>query len=176
MFREFHDHIRQLYKDATHVTYAYRIQDKTGFHCKASDDGEPSGTAGRPILNHLEGRDLLNCAIFVVRYFGGTKLGAGGLVRAYGAAARQALDEGEIIDHVPMETFQLTLSYDRKNQFDYQLNVAQGQLLEEQYGAEIQVSFSLPTHQRTAFFERLGLPLPDGADVDDSNQGKGNAY
>lgn len=73
--------LKQLHKKATHVCYAYRFV--SPFAEKAVDDGEPGGTAGRPILNVLQKKDLQDVLVVVVRYFGGVKLGAGGLVRAY---------------------------------------------------------------------------------------------
>lgn len=73
--------LRAQHKSATHICYAYSL--KSPFLEKAVDDGEPSGTAGRPILSVLQKRGAANVAVFVVRYFGGVKLGAGGLVRAY---------------------------------------------------------------------------------------------
>ena len=80
---------KKLYPAATHYCYAYRFQNLE----KCSDDGEPSGTAGRPILNVLEKQNRKNCMVVVVRYFGGIKLGAGGLVRAYTKAAAGVLGE-----------------------------------------------------------------------------------
>lgn len=77
--------LKSQHKKATHICYAYRLT--TPFAEKACDDGEPSGTAGRPILSVLQKRDVQNACIFVVRYFGGIKLGAGGLVRMYSKAA-----------------------------------------------------------------------------------------
>ncbi len=79
--------------DATHNCWAYKIGDEYRFY----DDGEPGGTAGRPILNAIEGRSLDNVVVVVTRYFGGIKLGAGGLVRAYGGAAAECLRTTEII-------------------------------------------------------------------------------
>ena len=73
------------HKKATHICWAGRL--KSPFYEKAVDDGEPNGTAGRPILNVLQKKEMQNVAIFVVRYFGGVKLGAGGLVRAYSKVA-----------------------------------------------------------------------------------------
>jgi len=75
------------YHDATHHCYAWVVEDEE----KSADAGEPSGTAGRPILDAIKGSGLQNVAVVVTRYFGGTKLGTGGLVRAYGQAAREAL-------------------------------------------------------------------------------------
>ena len=78
-------YLKDEHKKATHICWAARLEKP--FFEKAVDDGEPSGTAGRPILNVLQKKDIKNGAIFVVRYFGGIKLGAGGLVRAYSKVA-----------------------------------------------------------------------------------------
>lgn len=83
---------------ASHNCFAYRI----GGDCRASDDGEPSNTAGRPILGVLEGMNLDNVAVMVTRYFGGTKLGTGGLVRAYSSAARELLQQIPLIECKPV--------------------------------------------------------------------------
>ncbi|MBC7219995.1 YigZ family protein [Candidatus Bipolaricaulota bacterium] len=82
------DRLRKEHHTARHVPYAYRLRSGEG---RASDDGEPSGSAGRPILSLLEGEDLGDVLVAVVRYFGGVKLGVGGLARAYRDAAREAL-------------------------------------------------------------------------------------
>lgn len=84
--------IRAKHKKATHICHAVIYEGET-YVCKCSDDGEPSGTAGRPILNVLEKQNRKNCMVVVVRYFGGIKLGAGGLVRAYTKAAAGVLGE-----------------------------------------------------------------------------------
>ena len=78
--------VKNTYKDATHYCYAYILEDSQ----KASDDGEPGGTAGMPILNVLQSNNLINVLAVVIRYFGGIKLGAGGLLRAYSEAANEA--------------------------------------------------------------------------------------
>ena len=85
------DALKKEHKKATHICYAYRL--KSPFAEKAVDDGEPSGTAGRPILNVLQKRNLQDVCVFIVRYFGGIKLGAGGLVRAYTKATSMATRE-----------------------------------------------------------------------------------
>lgn len=86
------ENIKKENKKATHVCYAYRIVGAE-FLEKAFDDGEPSGTAGKPILNVIQKQNLSNVLIVVVRYFGGIKLGAGGLLRAYSKAASEAVKE-----------------------------------------------------------------------------------
>ena len=85
--------LRKKHHDATHVCFAFRLGQGSESLTKFNDDGEPSGTAGRPILCEITGLDLYNVLVAVVRYYGGTKLGTGGLVRAYGAAARMVLNQ-----------------------------------------------------------------------------------
>lgn len=88
--------IRKKYNDARHNCYAYIIMEGDRIVSKSSDDGEPSGTAGRPMLAVMEGAGLVNAVCVVTRYFGGVLLGTGGLVRAYTDAAAQALEDSEI--------------------------------------------------------------------------------
>lgn len=94
---EFINKIKREFKDATHNVYAYVIGKNSGIQ-RFSDDGEPSGTAGMPVLNVIKQEDLKNVAVVVTRYFGGVLLGAGGLVRAYTKGAKIGLDSGIIVD------------------------------------------------------------------------------
>lgn len=87
--KEILDELKKEHKKATHITYAYSI--KTPFLEKAVDDGEPSGTAGKPILNVIQKNNKENILLVVVRYFGGIKLGAGGLLRAYSKTASECI-------------------------------------------------------------------------------------
>ena len=89
--KEFLDKLKKEHKKATHICYAYKLFDGQEI-VKFNDDGEPGGTAGRPILNVIEKKNLNNVCVFVVRYFGGIKLGAGGLVRAYTKCASEVLN------------------------------------------------------------------------------------
>ena len=93
---EYISSIRKKYNDARHNCWAYIVMDGDMIINKCSDDGEPSGTAGRPILSIMEGAGLVNAVCTVTRYFGGVLLGTGGLVRAYSDAASQALDAADI--------------------------------------------------------------------------------
>lgn len=102
--------LRQEYKDATHVCYSYILTNKE----KAHDDGEPSGTAGLPILEILKKKDLVNVLCVVVRYFGGIKLGAGGLIRAYSNSVVQTLALTKIIPYKKYVTVYLEADYGEK--------------------------------------------------------------
>ena len=94
--REALDKLRKRYFDATHHCYAWRLGPR-GEQFRANDDGEPSGTAGKPILGQLLSNEITDCLIVVVRYFGGTKLGVPGLIAAYKEAAANAIEEAHVI-------------------------------------------------------------------------------
>lgn len=103
--------VRDREHKATHHCSAYRLgRDGHDFHY--DDDGEPSGTAGQPILRQIDGRDLTNTLVVVTRYFGGTKLGTGGLVRAYGDAADAALARASIVERVVRTSVRVRFDYD----------------------------------------------------------------
>lgn len=95
--REALEALRKRFFDATHHCYAWRLGPQ-GEHYRANDDGEPSGTAGKPILGQLLSHELTDCLVVVVRYFGGTKLGVPGLIAAYKESAQQAIEAAEIIE------------------------------------------------------------------------------
>ena len=109
---KFIDRIKKEFKDATHNVYAYILGDNSNIQ-RYSDAGEPSGTAGMPVLNVIKQENLKNTAVVVTRYFGGVLLGAGGLVRAYTRGAKIALNSGIIVDK--------NLFYDVKFKIDYSL-------------------------------------------------------
>ena len=102
--------IRKEYYDARHHCYAYRLG-LEGDVWRYNDDGEPSSTAGRPIYGQILSRELSDVLIVVVRYFGGTKLGVPGLIRAYKTAASDALDHADVVEKVASEGFAVTFDY-----------------------------------------------------------------
>ena len=104
--------ISRQYHDATHHCYAYRIGQGDGSIFRMNDDGEPAGTAGKPILDVIDRRRLKNVICVVTRYFGGTKLGTGGLARAYGECAAGTLDNGEVIEKYLTESFLIHFAYE----------------------------------------------------------------
>ena len=108
------DQIKNEYKDATHYCYSYIIDNTKRFN----DDGEPGGTAGMPILNVLENNDLNYVLCVVIRYFGGIKLGAGGLVRAYTKSVTNALEKTNIIDIKEGYKIEIVFNYDQNKVID----------------------------------------------------------
>lgn len=109
--------IKKEYPDATHYCYAYIVNDIK----KSSDDGEPSGTAGVPILKVLENNNLTNILCVVIRYFGGIKLGANGLVRAYSKSCANAIKETNLKELVDGVNLTITFPYNRLKEIDYLL-------------------------------------------------------
>ena len=106
--------LRKKYHDARHHCYAWRLgPEKTEY--RVNDDGEPSGSAGKPIFGQIQSRDLSDVLIVVIRYFGGTLLGVGGLIRAYRAAASDALDRNQVIERKVYDRMKVDFSYDRMN-------------------------------------------------------------
>ena len=103
--------IRKEFWDATHNCYAWRLA-PDGLQYRFSDDGEPAGSAGKPILFVMQQRELVNTLVVVTRYFGGVKLGVGGLVRAYGDATAEALNATEIITTYPSDRFRVFTPYE----------------------------------------------------------------
>lgn len=112
--------LRKKYYDATHNCFAYQIGENNEFQ-KASDDGEPQGTAGKPILEVLKGEEIKNTLICVTRYFGGTLLGTGGLVRAYGKAAKEGLLAAGIVEKRKIYLYHLTMPYTLSGKVQYLL-------------------------------------------------------
>lgn len=102
------DYLRKKYKDATHICYAYRLENNEKF----SDDGEPSGTAGFPMMSLLKKKDINNTLAVVIRYFGGTKLGAGGLIRTYQKSISETLINAELVQMNLFNYYDLVASYD----------------------------------------------------------------
>ena len=113
------DHLRNLHPKATHHCYAYRLGlDKNNY--RANDDGEPNGTAGKPILGQIDSFGITNCLIVVVRYFGGTKLGVSGLIDAYKECAKETIDASTIIELRILDYYELKCSYENINKI-YQI-------------------------------------------------------
>jgi uncharacterized YigZ family protein len=112
--RQFIEETRKEHHDARHHSYAYVIG-RDGDVWRANDDGEPSGTAGKPILGQIRSFGVTNVLIIIPRYFGGTLLGTSGLINAYRSAAESALSNAEIIDHIIQQKCELTFPYQAMN-------------------------------------------------------------
>ena len=111
--------VNKKYHDARHNCYAYRIITSEGIIEKASDDGEPSGTAGAPMLNILSKKELVNILVIVTRYFGGILLGTGGLVKAYAESCKLGIENTEIIEKEIANLYRIEINYTDIDKFKY---------------------------------------------------------
>lgn len=109
--------IKKKYHDARHNCFAYRVNGENGIIQKQSDDGEPTGTAGAPMLNILEKRELVNVVVIVTRYFGGILLGTGGLVKAYSDATKKALENAIEIKREEGYVIEILTEYEEDSKF-----------------------------------------------------------
>ncbi|RLA22011.1 MAG: YigZ family protein [Gammaproteobacteria bacterium] len=139
------------HSSANHIAFAYRIKTDKGTVCRFHDAGEPSGTAGKPIFKYIEGHDLINILCVVVRYFGGVKLGAGGLTRAYGNTAKQAIEAAEIIEFIKLATLTFTLEYNQLHLFEYTLKKFSGEMISKDFSGQVKLQVQLPESQCADF-------------------------
>jgi uncharacterized YigZ family protein len=127
--------LKKEYHSARHWCYAYRLGIDT-INERANDDGEPSNSAGMPILNQIKAKNLTNVLVVVVRYFGGVKLGVGGLMNAYKTAAQMVLDQADIIEKIRTKTLQVIFDYNDMNKVmriikEHQLDIVSQDLAEK---------------------------------------------
>lgn len=145
---------RARYKEATHNVYAYRLrEDNTS---RFSDDGEPQGTAGRPVLEVLQKEQLVDVAMVVTRYFGGVLLGAGGLLRAYTQGAKCAIDAAQVLHMTPAVRVELDLGYDFYGKLTYLLPDYEIITEDSDFGAGIRLRLLLKAARLEAFTAALG--------------------
>jgi uncharacterized YigZ family protein len=140
------------YPDARHHCWAYQFGNpKSAASAAMSDDGEPSGTAGKPILNILQHKNVGDVMIIVTRYFGGIKLGAGGLVRAYSASAQMAMDAVETEQQVARESFELRCDFNHEQPIRHWLGLHDGIIDDVTYTHQVTVNLALPIVEEKAF-------------------------
>ena len=133
---------KKEYADATHNVYAYVLEG--GNLCRFSDDGEPQGTAGIPVLDVLRKEGLTDCVVVVTRYFGGILLGAGGLVRAYSHGAKIAVDAGGVVEMRLCLQGEITCDYGQYGWIPAFLAEEGAVITDTQFGEAVTISFSLP--------------------------------
>ena len=143
------------HQNAHHLAYAFRVKTEQGLVQRFSDAGEPSGTAGMPILKLIEGRDLINVCVAVIRYYGGVNLGTGGLARAYGGTAKLALDAAKISTFVEMQTIKLTIQYKQMDLLTRVLAKCNGSILDKVFNEQVDLVLSLPAPEVAGFLSRF---------------------
>ncbi|MDX9863962.1 MAG: YigZ family protein [Anaerolineaceae bacterium] len=132
--------VKTKFPDATHHVPAFLIGHGNSVTAHCSDDGEPSGTAGRPVLSVVQGSGLGDIVVVVTRYFGGTKLGTGGLVRAYSGAAREVLEALPRAVKIPTYTVMAAVEYSLFERVRLLVEKHGGKMLDEEFGADVTVT------------------------------------
>ncbi|WP_227375069.1 IMPACT family protein [Haladaptatus halobius] len=165
--------IDDLHPDATHNVPAYRVRtggnvpnrDDGGFLREySSDEGEPSGSAGKPALNVLQQRDVENAAVVVTRYYGGTNLGVGGLVRSYSRAVKEAVDDAKIVEERPHERVDIAVDYDDSGTVRGILE-SEGVEFDAEYGENVRFSVRVSVEATAALCDRLRSATSGRADI-----------
>jgi len=149
--KAFIETIRGEFADATHNVYAFQVGYGASVTEGMSDDGEPPGTAGRPALAVLRGADLGDVVLVITRYFGGTKLGTGGLVRAYTQSAQEALAALPHSERVELRSGQIALPYPLYEQAKLLITAHGGDIEEEEFAGEVNLHVTFPVDARSDF-------------------------
>ena len=139
------------FPDARHHCWAYILGNpKSPLSAAMSDDGEPSGTAGKPILNVLQHKQVGDIMAIVIRYFGGIKLGAGGLVRAYSTSCQQAFEQLKLIEQIPCEAKAISCDFQHEQALRHWLTQHEAQQVTAQYHQRVLISAQLPSQHTDA--------------------------
>lgn len=152
--RAFIEKIRKKFPDATHNCYAY-ICDKTGNFLRFSDDGEPQGTAGMPMLDVLKNNNLYEVCAVVTRYFGGIKLGAGGLVRAYSGSVAENISAAQLVLYEMCSKYLLTVNYSLADIASRAVSESGADLISTEYGGEVCITVAVKKCGEREFISRL---------------------
>ena len=147
------------HQNAHHLVYAFRVKTVDGIIPRFSDAGEPSGTAGKPILQILEGQQLIQVCVGVIRYYGGINLGTGGLARAYGGTAKQAIDAAGCAQYVEMQQISLTVSYKQVDELTRALAKHNGQVLQKTFDEAAHFVVKLPAAQAQKLMQQFAKPF-----------------
>ncbi|MDR0973259.1 MAG: YigZ family protein [Prevotellaceae bacterium] len=148
------DNFRKKYYDARHVCYAYTMGADQSVY-RANDDGEPSGTAGKPILGQIYSKGLTNVLVVVVRYFGGVKLGTSGLIAAYKAVAAAAIAEAEIVERTVDERIGIAFTFESMNDVMRIVKEESPQIVSQDYDTDCRMELQIRRSRVECLRERL---------------------
>ncbi len=149
---------RDKYHDATHNCFGYRIDEND---YRYSDDGEPSGTAGKPILSMLEKYQLVRCILVVTRYFGGVKLGTGGLIRAYSQCAEETIQKARLKKFVQYQLLKIHYPYNLTRTIHYYASKYNAVIDAADFGADVTANIRIP-NENSELFEQELLKISNG--------------
>lgn len=159
-FDEVMKRLKQEHPKARHHVYAYRhLNEFEQVVENSSDDGEPKGTSGKPSLNVLAGHELINTGVIIVRYFGGIKLGTGGLVRAYSDAVNAVIAQSELYPYEKLETYILGMDYSMLSQMEYLINSLEIQIHNKTFEQRVTLELLATKEKLVTLQEQLPLNI-----------------
>jgi len=148
--------LKERHPKARHFVYAYRyLNEFQQIVENSSDDGEPKGTSGRPALSVLAGADLINTAVIIVRYFGGTRLGTGGLVKAYSDSVNLVLNNSELKQYVQLQYKQLKIQYAQLSQIEYLISQYDIDITNKEFSESIYLNLAASAEVYESFAKEL---------------------
>jgi len=147
--------LKEQFPDASHICYGYRIKERGRLDEFATDAGEPKGSSGLPILNVLKRNQIVDAVIFVVRYFGGSKLGIPGLINAYGTAAEETIENAKVKKWVQLERISFIYNYDLHNKVDSILQKFKVNIIKSDFGESIQVELEIDVEKNEELKKEL---------------------
>ncbi len=155
-FDKLMDRLRKEHPKARHFVYAYRyLNEYEQVVENCSDDGEPKGTSGKPSLAVLAGNDMVNTAVIIVRYFGGIKLGTGGLVRAYSSAVNLVINSAELYEYKKLVEASVELDYSILSKIEYLLNSLDIRIIEKIFDTKVKIIFKATDEQMNLLNNKL---------------------
>ena len=163
---KFIDEIKSKDRDATHNVYAYVVGENSNIQ-RFSDDGEPSGTAGIPVLEIIKKEDLRNVVVVVTRYFGGIKLGGGGLIRAYTKSAKIGLEAAKIIDMVVHKKLKIRLDYSLYGKIENYLLVNEYTVDDTTFDTSINITICVDNEEVEEFIKTITNLTSGGAEIEE---------
>lgn len=146
--------VRNIHPTATHHCYAFRVN-PSEISEHSQDDGEPGGTAGLPILNAMRSSNIVNAIVIIVRYYGGTKLGKGGLIDAYGSSASQVIEQSVLKSIVPTQRYEIIFSYDQQSVIDKLRHSFTLFEVESSYTENVNLMLECPAKEAQYFEKKL---------------------
>jgi uncharacterized YigZ family protein len=147
--------LKEQFPDASHICYGYRIKERGRLDEFATDAGEPKGSSGLPILNVLKRNQLVNVVIFIIRYFGGSKLGIPGLINAYGTAAENAINAGKLKTWVLYQQISICYNYDLQKKVDSLLQQFTVNIIKIEFGESIKTDMEVEVEKTEALAQDL---------------------
>ena len=153
---KFHlQNLKKKFLDASHICYAYRLLNNNNIDEFSTDAGEPRGSAGLPILNVLKSKQIINAAIFIVRYFGGSKLGIPGLIKSYSNATNNTLQKIILVNYVALSKIDISFEMKYNSRIEALIKEFNGIAIHKEFFSEVIFSISVPNDKKEVFLEKV---------------------